>query len=251
MTAFNFLLDSKKTGKTMVLDKGIGYTSAKSLMELSGEYVDYLKFGWGTSAIQDFNLVKEKVDMYKTFDISPYIGGTLFEIAFKKQKLDEFFQEIDKLGINTVEISDGTIDILHNEKLEAIKKAKSLGFEVLSEVGKKDLIKDSELSLNERIDLINKELDAGSSKIIIEARESGKSIGIFDSEGNAKEDEVDFILKNIDKDKLIWEAPNKNQQVYFILKIGPEVNLGNISSDEIISLETLRQGLRGDTLGKL
>lgn len=251
MKAFNFLLDNKKTGKTMVLDKGLGFKTAKSLMELSGEYVDYLKFGWGTAAIQDFNLVKEKVEMYKSFNIKPYIGGTLFEIAFSKSKLEEFFQEVDKLGINTIEISDGTIDIPHSEKLECIKKANSLGFEVLSEVGKKDLVKDSELTLNKRIDLINKELDAGSSKVIVEARESGKSIGIFDSEGNAKEDEIDLILKNINKDKLIWEAPNKNQQVFFILKIGSDVNLGNISSDEIISLETLRQGLRGDTLGKL
>ncbi|MCC7553425.1 MAG: phosphosulfolactate synthase [Methanobacteriaceae archaeon] len=254
MNSFNFLLNEKNNkhcGITMVLDKGLGFETSKSLMELSGEYVDYLKFGWGTTAIQDFNLVKDKVEMYKSFDMNPYVGGTLFEIAIIQSKLSEFFEEADKLGFETLEVSDGTIDIPHSEKIDYISQAKDLGFEVLSEVGKKDLEKDNKISLDDRINYIKKELDAGSSKIIIEAREGGKSIGVFDEKGNAKGNEVDYILNKTKSDDLIWEAPNKNQQVYFILKIGHDVNLGNISSDEIISLETLRRGLRGDTLGKL
>jgi phosphosulfolactate synthase len=256
MKSFNFLSEDnspkpRDTGLTMVLDKGLGYETAYSLMKIAGDYVDYLKFGWGTTAIQDFNIVKEKVDMYKSFDIKPYVGGTLFEIAFMKSKLDEFFKEASILGFETVEISDGTINITEDEKLNCIKKASDLGFNVLSEVGKKDLIEDSKLDIDSRIDLIKREKEAGSDKIILEARESGKSIGVFDESGNPKEDEVDYILSKVNKNDLIWEAPNKNQQVYFILKIGSKVNLGNISSEDIISVETLRKGLRGDTVGKV
>ncbi|MDL2246739.1 phosphosulfolactate synthase [Methanobrevibacter sp. OttesenSCG-928-K11] len=256
MKSFNFLSeDSTKkprtNGLTMVLDKGLGYETAESLMKISGDYVDYLKFGWGTTAIQEFDVVREKVEMYKSFDIKPYVGGTLFEIAFMKSKLDEFFKEASLLGFETIEISDGTINISEDEKINCIKKASNLGFNVLSEVGKKDLVEDSKLDIDSRIDLIKREKEAGSEKIILEARESGKSIGIFDDSGNPKENEVDYILKNIKKNDIIWEAPNKNQQVYFILKIGSDVNLGNISSEDIISLETLRKGLRGDTVGKV
>ncbi|WP_304093452.1 phosphosulfolactate synthase, partial [Methanobrevibacter ruminantium] len=125
------------------------------------------------------------------------------------------------------------------------------GFEVLSEVGKKDPVLDKEMSLDDRIKAMNDELNAGSSLIIVEAREGGKNIGIFDKSGKANEDEIDTILNNVDNEKILWEAPNKDQQVFFILKLGNEVNLGNISSDDITSLETLRRGLRGDTLGKI
>ena len=122
---------------------------------------------------------------------------------------------------------------------------------MLSEVGKKNPELDKELSIDERIEYMQEELDAGSSLVIVEAREGGKNIGIFDKAGNAKEDEIDMILDKIDADKILWEAPNKDQQVFFILKLGNTVNLGNVSSDDITSLETLRQGLRGDTVGKI
>ncbi|MCL2687565.1 MAG: phosphosulfolactate synthase, partial [Methanobrevibacter sp.] len=125
------------------------------------------------------------------------------------------------------------------------------GFYVLSEVGKKNPIADAKIDLNKRIELIKAELKAGSNKVIIEAREGGKNIGIFDDEGIAKEKEVDCITKHIQKEDIIWEAPNKDQQVYFVLKFGSDVNLGNISSNDITSLETIRRGLRGDTLGKI
>ena len=250
LKAFEFLLNKREEkprtkGITMVLDKGLGLETAKSLMDISGEYVDYLKFGWGTSIIHDEEIIKAKVQMYKDHDITPYTGGTLFELAYMNDKLDEFFARAHELGFEAIEISDGSI------KLESIKKAVEDGFEVLSEVGKKDPNLDKELSLDERIELMQKELDAGSSLIIVEAREGGKNIGIFDESGKAKDDEIDYILDNVDNDKILWEAPNKDQQVYFILKLGNTVNLGNVSSDDITSLETLRQGLRGDTLGKL
>ncbi len=256
MKSFEFLSKKREEkprnkGITMVLDKGLGLETAESLMNISGEYVDYLKFGWGTSIVHEQEIIKAKVEMYKAHDITPYTGGTLFELAFMKEKLDEFFSEAHDLGFPAIEISDGSISIPHDKKVECIRLAKENGFEVLSEVGKKDPNLDKELTLDERIEYMKKELDAGSSLIIVEAREGGKNIGIFDKSGNAKEDEIDYILENFDGSKLLWEAPNKDQQVFFILKLGNTVNLGNVSSDDITSLETLRRGLRGDTVGKI
>ena len=235
----------------MVLDKGLGLETAQSLMDISGEYVDYLKFGWGTSIVHEQDIIKSKVEMYKAHDITPYTGGTLFELAYMQDKLEDFFSEAHNLGFPAIEISDGSTSISHDEKVGCIEKAKAEGFEVLSEVGKKDPNLDKELTLDERIGYMQDELDAGSSLVIVEAREGGKNIGIFDKSGQAKEDEIDYILDNFDGNKILWEAPNKDQQVFFILKLGNTVNLGNISSDDITSLETLRRGLRGDTLGKL
>jgi len=175
----------------MVLDKGLGLETAESLMNISGEYVDYLKFGWGTSIVHEQEIIKAKVEMYKAHDITPYTGGTLFELAYMNEKLEEFFQEAHELGFPAIEISDGSINIPHDKKVECIRLARENGFEVLSEVGKKDPNLDKELTLDERIQYMQEELDAGSSLIIVEAREGGKNIGIFDKSGNAKEDKID------------------------------------------------------------
>lgn len=256
MKSFNFLLKEREEkprqkGITMVLDKGLGLETAGSLMNISGDYVDYLKFGWGTSIVHEQDIIKDKVAMYKSHNITPYTGGTLFELAYMNDKLEEFFQEAHDLGFEAIEVSDGSTTISHDKKLECIESAKKDGFEVLSEVGKKDPGLDKELSLDERIEYMQNELEAGSSLIIVEAREGGKNIGIYDKAGNAKEDEIDYILDNFDGNKILWEAPNKDQQVFFILKLGNDVNLGNVSTDDITSLETLRRGLRGDTVGKI
>lgn len=256
MKSFNFLLKEREEkprqkGITMVLDKGLGLETAESLMNISGDYVDYLKFGWGTSIVHEQDIIKDKVAMYKSYNITPYTGGTLFELAYMNDKLEEFFQEAHDLGFEAIEVSDGSTTISHDKKLECIESAKKDGFEVLSEVGKKDPGLDKELSLDERIEYMQNELEAGSSLIIVEAREGGKNIGIYDKAGNAKEDEIDYILDNFDGNKILWEAPNKDQQVFFILKLGNDVNLGNVSTDDITSLETLRRGLRGDTVGKI
>ena len=256
MKSFNFLLKEREEkprqkGITMVLDKGLGLETAESLINISGDYVDYLKFGWGTSIVHEQDIIKDKVAMYKSHNITPYTGGTLFELAYMNDKLEEFFQEAHDLGFEAIEVSDGSTTISHDKKLECIESAKKDGFEVLSEVGKKDPGLDKELSLDERIEYMQNELEAGSSLIIVEAREGGKNIGIYDKAGNAKEDEIDYILDNFDGNKILWEAPNKDQQVFFILKLGNDVNLGNVSTDDITSLETLRRGLREDTVGKI
>ncbi len=255
MKAFNFIASDRiskprKKGITMMLDKGLGLNAINDLMEVSGEYIDLAKFGWCTSALQDRDLVKNKIDKYLSYDVIPYPGGTLFEIAYLKNKFDEFLDEADKLGFKAIEISDGSTNISLEERRDVINKAKEQGFLVISEVGKKDPLEDSKLSVENRADLINFDIDAGADRVLIEAREGGKNIGIYDGLGNVKEDELEALAKT-DMEKIIWEAPLKNQQTYLILKFGANVNLGNIAPEEVTALETMRRGLRGDTLGKV
>jgi phosphosulfolactate synthase len=255
MKAFNFITPDRiskprKNGITMMLDKGMGLNTLNDLMEVSGEFIDLAKFGWGTSALHNRDLIKNKAEMYLSYDVIPYPGGTLFELAYLKNKFDEFLNEADKLGFKAVEISDGSIIISPEDRIAAISKAKDQGFLVISEVGKKDPFEDGKLNVEDRIDLINSDIDAGADRVLIEAREGGKDIGIYDGAGNVKEDELEALAK-IDGKKLIWEAPLKNQQTYLILKFGANVNLGNITPEEVTALETMRRGLRGDTLGKV
>ena len=255
MKAFNFITPyrvekPRKNGITMMLDKGMGLRTLNDLMEVSGEYIDFAKFGWGTSALHDRELIQNKVEMYLSNDISPYPGGTLFELAYMKNKFSEFLDEAEKLGFTSIEISDGSTNITPEERRNIISKTKERGFTVISEVGKKDPQDDCKLDTDDRVKLINSDINAGSDRILIEAREGGKGIGIYDECGNVKEDELEILAKT-DMEKIIWEAPLKNQQTYLILKFGPNVNLGNIAPEEITALETIRRGLRGDTLGKL
>ena len=255
MKAFNFITPyraekPRKNGITMMLDKGMGLRALKDLMEVSGEYIDLAKFGWGTSALHDRELIQNKVELYSSYDVNSYPGGTLFEIAYMKNKFEEFLDEADKLGFGAIEISDGSTNISPEERKDIISKAKDSGFLVISEVGKKDPVEDGKIDIENRVDLINFDIDVGADRILIEAREGGKNIGIYDGSGNIKEEEVEALAKT-DMEKIIWEAPLKNQQTYLILKFGANVNLGNIAPNEITALETMRRGLRGDTLGKL
>ena len=251
MKAYEFLYEDFQRGLTVVLDKGLPPKFVEDYLKVCGDYIDFVKFGWGTSAVIDREVVKEKINYYKDYDIKVYPGGTLFEYAYVKGKFDEFLDECRELGFEAVEISDGSSDISLEERKKAIEKAKDNGFIVLTEVGKKLPEKDKQLTIEDRINLINFDLDAGADYVIIEGRESGKGIGLFDKEGKVKEDELDILSKNVDINKVIFEAPQKSQQVAFILKFGSSVNLANIAFDEVISLETLRRGLRGDTFGKI
>jgi phosphosulfolactate synthase len=255
MRAFKFLTDDREInqeqGLTMMLDKGMGPISVIDLLEISGDYVDLAKFGWGTSATHHRDIIREKTEIYESYDVIAYPGGTLFEIAYLKNKLDEFLSEAENLGFQAIEISDGTIQINSSNREEIISRVKDKGFMVITEVGKKDPVEDKKLTINDRIDLINSDLKAGADKVLIEGREGGKGIGIYDDNGKVKENEINIIIENTDKDRIIWEAPQKEQQIYLILKLGANVNLGNIPPEEITALETLRQGLRGDTLGRV
>ena len=255
MNAFNFLTSNRKkepgTSLTMMLDKGIGLMSLIDLLELSGEYISFAKLGWGTSAILNRDIIKEKIEIYLSYDVTSYPGGTLLELAYIQNRIPQFLDEAQELGFGAIEISDGSIDMSLEDWENLIHQVKNRGFKVLTEVGKKDPIKDGKLKAEDRVKQVNSDLSAGADNVLIEAREGGKGIGIYNQEGKIKEDDLEIIIKNIDINKIIWEAPLKDQQTYLILKFGSNVNLGNISPEEIIPLETIRRGLRGDTLGKI
>jgi len=255
VNAFNFLTsDHKKepgTGLTMMLDKGIGLMSLIDLLELSGEYLSFAKLGWGTSAILNRDIIQEKMEIYLSYDVTPYPGGTLLELAYVQNKIPQFLDEAQELGFGAIEISDGSVDMSFEDRENLIHQVKDRDFMVLTEVGKKDPIKDGKLKAEDRVMQVNSDLKSGADKVLIEAREGGKGIGIYNGEGKIKEEDLEVIIKNIDINKIIWEAPLKDQQTYLILKFGSNVNLGNIPPEELIPLETIRRGLRGDTLGKI
>ena len=178
-------------------------------------------------------------------------GGTILEIAYQQGKVTEFFHSARNIGIDCIEVSNGVITIPREQKQRLIKEARDLGFTVFSEIGKKDPDEDALISLPERITEAQHDMEAGASKIIIEAREGGKGLGIYDDRGAVKEEMVASLVSEIGVDTIIFEAPEKSQQVYLILHLGVNVNLGNIKPDDVLPLETLRRGLRGDTLGKV
>lgn len=239
----------RESGLTMVIDKGIGLRHLEDLIEIAGEYIDIIKLAFGTSAFYDEDFLKKKNEMITSSRIDIMPGGTFLEVAVWQRALDNYLKRAKDLGFSAIEVSDGTIEMdLHSRK-EVIKKSLDYGFKVISEVGKKDPKDVLPISLVHQI--IKEDMENGSSKVIIEAREAGRGVGIFDHEGHIKPEEIDHILAGVgDVNDLIWEAPLKNQQQALILRLGINVNLGNIHPDEILALEALREGIRGDTLKK-
>ena len=237
----------RKNGLTMVLDKNLTPTQLENLLEQCGNSIDFMKLGWGTSAVQDVKDIQSKLDLLKKHSILAMPGGTLTELAWHQGVIDVYFSEAAKLGFTCIEISDGTVNMPHQEKCKLIQKAKSHNFEVVSEVGSKDSEKDLQMPIAKRIEQIELELVAGAFKVIIEARESGTT-GIFAKDKSTRVDLLDSLVSAINVDNLIFEAPNSSQQASLILEFGNKVNLGNIAPEEVISLETYRLGLRSDTL---
>lgn len=231
----------REKGLTMVMDKGLSVRQVEDLIESCGEFIDYLKFGFGTSVVS--SKLKEKVSLYKKAGIKPYFGGTLLEAFIVRNEFDQFRKFIDSYKIEVIEVSDGSMYMEMNEKLEYIRKL-SRDYIVISEVGSK--IKGVVLSTDKWINMMSQELVAGSTKVIAEARESG-TVGIYNDDGNANVDLINEISKKVNKDNIIWEAPTGKQQVWFVKMQGSDVNLGNIAPDLVIPLECLRLGLRGDT----
>ncbi|MFW6006856.1 MAG: phosphosulfolactate synthase [Halanaerobiales bacterium] len=238
---------SDKSGLTMVLDKGLGLNTFEDILNTAGEYINYLKLSFGTSFIYPLDIIKKKIKMVKEYNIDIYPGGTLFEIAFNQNKVNEYLFRAKQLGFTAVEISDGVVFYGNNVRKNMINKARELGLKVLTEVGKKD--NQFTLSSKEIISQIRNDISNGAHKVIIEARESGKDISIYDKEGSIDINVFEKIIKSIqdNKDMIIWEAPLKKQQLFYINNIGNNVNLGNIKPEEVIALEALRRGLRGDT----
>jgi phosphosulfolactate synthase len=234
-------LKPRNEGLTMMMDKGLSTIDANSFIESGADYTDFVKIGFGTAIITK-NL-KEKIKLYKRAHIIPYFGGTLFEAFIIRNQFEEYRKFLDEYKCELAEISDGSVYIPHDQKLEYIRKL-SQQVTVISEVGSKQ--SDVDIPDNKWVEMMKNELDAGSVKVIAEARESG-TIGIYNSNGSANIDLIKTISDHIDPKNIIWEAPTKKQQVWFIQLLGANVNLGNIATNEIVALEALRLGLRGDT----
>lgn len=231
----------RQNGLTMVMDKGLSLRQAEDLIEIGNGLVDLLKLGFGTSLVTPG--IENKVKLYRDAGMDVYCGGTLFEAFFIRNELDNYLRFIDKLGVECLEVSDGSMVIPHDEKCELITKL-SKNFKVLSEVGSKE--EGILISPAKWIRMMSNELSAGSWKVIAEARESG-TVGIYRPNGSAHVQLIKRILANVSLEDILWEAPKKPQQVWFIKQFGANVNLGNIGPEDLIPLECLRMGLRGDT----
>jgi phosphosulfolactate synthase len=231
----------REGGLTMVMDKGMSFREAEDMLSVAQPYIDLIKLGFGTSYVTPG--LEKKIALYQEAGLGVYLGGTLLEAFIVRNQFDDFLKVMDKYKLNHVEVSDGSIELSHEEKCEMIHKL-SKRATVLSEVGSKDANK--ELAPYKWIELMESELQAGAYKVIAEARESG-TVGIYRDKGEVREGLIDEILTQIPQDQIIWEAPQKSQQVWFIKLLGANVNLGNIQPNEVIALETLRLGLRGDT----
>ena len=231
----------RQKGMTMVMDKGLSIEEVKRFLSSSGSYVDVVKLGFGTAYVTP-NL-KEKLKVYRSQNIPIYFGGTLFEAFVIRNQLDDYIGICKEFNVDYIEVSDGCIDIPHEQKCRHIAELTKHAI-ILSEVGIKDA--SHIMPPYKWIELMKKELDAGSTYLITEARESG-NIGIYRGDGEVREGLVDEILTAIPGEKIIWEAPRKDQQLYFIELLGHNVNLGNISPYEVIALEAMRIGLRADS----
>ena len=235
----------RQVGLTHVIDKGLNLRDIEGLFDTAGEFVDIVKFGWGTSYVT--NNLEKKISLYRSLETPVVCGGTLFEAVFARNRLDEFKSWLVENRFSHVEISDGTLDIPRDRKLELIAEF-ARDFTVLSEVGSKD--SDVVYAPYQWVQWIKEELEAGAWKVITEGREGGTS-GIFRSDGDMRTGLIDEIAHEIAVDEVLFEAPTKSSQAWFVKHFGPNVNLGNIPPEEVIAVETLRLGLRADTLKEI
>jgi len=237
----------RSNGLTMIIDKGMGLNELRDLIDMASEFIDFIKFSFGTSFIYPEKILLKKINIIKDADIDVYPGGTLFEVAVEQGRMADYFKSVKELGFTAVEISDGTLHINKKIRNKAIKMALAAGFKVLSEVGKKD--RDNSLSLEDMQALIKNDLNMGVYKVIVEGRESGKDISIYKKNGALDQNMLKGIIDEVEGkvEKIIWEAPLKKQQLIFLKMFGPNANFGNIHPYDIVAIEALRRGFRGDT----
>lgn len=228
-------------GLSMVMDKGLSVRQVEDFIDNNAHLCDIVKLGFGTSMVSP--KIKEKVALYKSANIDVYLGGTLFEAFLARGQYQEYIDYCQSVGVNAVEVSDGSIELNEEKKCEFIADL-AQHFKVLSEVGSKE--EGILISPGKWIKMMRNELKAGAWKVIAEARESG-TVGIYRPSGHAHTALVNKITAKIAPEDILWEAPKKDQQIWFIKQFGSNVNLGNIAPEELIPLETLRLGLRGDT----
>jgi phosphosulfolactate synthase len=231
----------RQYGLNMVMDKGLSIPDTKNFLSVAAPHVDIVKLGFGTSFVTP-NL-REKLDVYREYNIPVYFGGTLFEAFLIRNQFEDYIKVVEDFGISYMEVSDGSVIIPHAEKCGYIEKLAKHGT-VLSEVGSKDIT--NIMPPYKWVELMRTELEAGASYVIAEARESG-TVGIYRDSGEVRQGLVQEILTQIPAEKIVWEAPKKEQQYYFLQLVGCNVNLGNIAPAEVIPLEAMRVGLRGET----
>ena len=234
----------RERGVTHVIDRGLSIAEVDGLMEVAGDSVDIVKLGWGT-ALRTGNL-EQKLARYRQHGVPVMLGGTLTEIAIAQDRLDSLVGWVHELGLEHFEISDGTIALEHGRKVELIERL-SKEFAVLSEVGSKDDT-GAITPPYQWVEMMRAELGAGAWKVIAEGREAGTA-GIFRPTGEVREGLIGEVVHDIDPGQIMFDAPRKHQQVWFVRRFGPEVNLSNIAPNDVLALETLRLGLRSDTLG--
>ncbi|KJR96147.1 MAG: phosphosulfolactate synthase [Peptococcaceae bacterium BRH_c4a] len=237
----------RNQGLTMIIDKGMGYTETRDLLGIAGEYIDFVKLAFGTSALYNNNVLLEKIELARSHGIEIYPGGTFLEVALLQDRLEDFLYMSKNIGFTCIEVSDGTITLDKELRKKAIASATDMGFKVLTEVGKKD--ENDQTPVLEFAGQIKSDLKNGAYRVILEGRESGTNVGLYDANGNFIKDDLEDLLEQIEDPRIImWEAPNKNQQLELITRFGPNVNLGNIPTHEVLALEALRVGLRSDSL---
>ncbi len=236
-------LQPRKHGLTIISDKGMSQDETENLFSVAAPYVDMVKLAFGTGAVNP-NL-RAKIELYQSHNVPVYFGGLLFEAFLVRNQLNDYIQIIRDYNISFIEVSDGAVDITHEQKCDYIRQFSEYGT-VISEIGSKDKDKVHITPPYRWIELMKAELDAGSSYVIAEAKESGTT-GIYRDSGEVREGLIEEILTKIPAEKIIWEAPDKQQQLYFIKLIGCNANLANVNPSEVIALETMRVGLRSDS----
>lgn len=239
----------RSSGYTMVMDKGLGMRAFDDLIEIAHPYVDFYKLGFGTGALTPTRFLQEKIELAQAHQIQIYPGGTFFEIAYHHHSLENYLDVLQKQGLSWVEISEGTITMTPLERMQSIQKATKLGFSIITEIGKKAT--GSYLTIDEIYNQAKIDLEEGVKLIIIEGRESGTGVGLYNENGKFDPLLIRDLANSLPLNLIMFEAPLKNQQAQYIQLIGSEVNLGNIAPSEIIALEALRQHLRSDTFSTL
>ena len=233
----------RAAGVTMVMDKGLGVRAAEDLCETAAPHIDLLKLGFGSAVFT--GRLRDKLAVYRRHGVDVYVGGTLLEAFYARGRMADFHALLGAFGIGTVEVSDGSWEIAPDEKAALIRDCRARGYRVVSEVGNKCKARD--LTAEEWVAAMRRELDAGAELVIAEARESGTT-GIFRADGSVDAGLVGLLAREVGADRILWEAPRKSQQHWLIREFGVNVNLGNVAPGDVVGLEALRNGLRGDTL---
>ncbi|HHQ68690.1 MAG TPA: hypothetical protein ENM98_00055 [Halothiobacillaceae bacterium] len=239
---------TRRAGWTMVLDAGLGLAASRDLIATAREQIDLIKLAYGSSAFYPEAILREKLKLFRDHGLLVCPGGTLLEAAVQRNRVNALFDELSSLGFNAIEVSNGIEGRIDRAcKIDLIHEACARGFRVFSEVGRKLPQEDATLSYRDRVEEIRADLKAGAEKVIMESRESG-TVGIFDAEGQINSELAYELFQHIDPEDVIWEAPRRPQQIWLLHQLGPEANIGNVSTDDVLSLASLRYGLRADTL---